>query len=170
MDDMKKIFLLFVSLLIMTGCSKKSEQGYIETAKKNIDENKIAEAIVNYETLIKDYPESQLAPEAMYQMGSLYQNKRVPNLKENESFLKAVQIYKNIHEKYSKSKQAVSALFMAGFIQANDLRNYDEATATYNLFLQKYPNSELVTAVKDELENMGLSPDQILKKKEIPSK
>ncbi len=54
---------------------------------------------------------------------------------------------------------------MVGFIQANEFRQFDDATKSYKLFLQKYPNHSLSKAAKDELDNMGLSADQILNNK-----
>jgi outer membrane protein assembly factor BamD (BamD/ComL family) len=59
---------------------------------------------------------------------------------------------------------------MAGFIQGNDLKKYQESTATYTLFLQKYPQSDMAPAAKDEINYMGLTPEQIIAKKELSSK
>jgi hypothetical protein len=54
---------------------------------------------------------------------------------------------------------------MSGFILANDLKSYNEATASFSLFLQKFPNNELASSAREELENMGLTPEEILQKK-----
>lgn len=168
---MKILLSFFLSLIILTGCSKKlSEQEYLDSAKKNVEENKVNEAITDYETMLEQYPQSTLSPEALYQMGTLYQNKKVPNMGQVESFEKAVHLFKRISDNFPSSKQAPGALFMAGFIQANELKRYNDATTTYNNFLKKYPNHELVSAAKDELDYMGLDPEQILQKKEVSSK
>jgi hypothetical protein len=53
---------------------------------------------------------------------------------------------------------------MSGFVLANELNDYEQATETYNLFLDKFPNHDLATSAKEEVENMGLSPEEILKK------
>jgi hypothetical protein len=53
---------------------------------------------------------------------------------------------------------------MAGFVEANELQNYEAATETYNLFLKTFPDHELATSAKEELDNMGLTPEEILKK------
>lgn len=53
---------------------------------------------------------------------------------------------------------------MAGFINANELQNYDEATKLYKQFLVEYPNDELAASAQAELDNMGLSPEEILMK------
>jgi hypothetical protein len=51
---------------------------------------------------------------------------------------------------------------MAGFINANELKNFDEATSLYKQFLMEYPNNELASSAQAELDNMGLSPEEIL--------
>ena len=54
---------------------------------------------------------------------------------------------------------------MAGFISANELNNFDEATSIYKQFLKEYPDNELAASAQAELDNMGLSPEEILQKK-----
>ena len=51
-------------------------------------------------------------------------------------------------------------------LYADDLMKYDEATSSYNLFLEKYPSHPLAVSAKEELDNMGLSPEEILKRTE----
>lgn len=170
MGDMKNLFLFLVSLLFIAGCSKQSDRALMDSAKKNLDAKKITEAVADYNNLIKEYPESPLAPEALYKLGTVYQNKMDKTLDETQSLEKAVDYFKQVSEKYSSSKDAPKSLFMAGFIQANDLRKFGLATITYKTFLNKYPNDELAPAAKEELEYMGLTPEQILQKKMTVSK
>lgn len=162
---MKILFLLFIPIIFFFGCSSKSDKEYLKTAEDNVKSNNISEAIESYKTLVDNYPKSDLAPEALYQMASLYQNNLVKNLSKKESLEKSVQIYRSVFDKYPESKKAPLALFMSGFILANELNNYDEASKTYNLFLKKYPDHELSTSAREELKHLGLSPDEILKQK-----
>jgi hypothetical protein len=53
---------------------------------------------------------------------------------------------------------------MAGFIYANELQNYKEAEALYKQFLSEYPENELAPSAQAELDNLGLSPEEILQK------
>jgi len=53
---------------------------------------------------------------------------------------------------------------MAGFIYANELQNYKEAEILYKQFLNEYPDNELAPSARAELENLGLSPEEILEK------
>lgn len=151
--------------MFISGCSSKSSNDYMMAAHESMMKKNIIEAVNNYETVAKDFPESADAPEALFQLASIYQNKMVSNIPERETYQKASEIFRKVFDKYPNHKKAPMALFLSGFILANDLRNYDAATSTYNLFLKKYPENELATSAKEELNNMGLTPDQILQKK-----
>lgn len=162
---MKSILSILI-LLLVVGCSpKKSDKELFEDAKKNLKEDKISEAVVTFEELVNDNPESKLAPEALSELASIYQNKLVKSLSEKENLEKAVTAFKRIHTEYPKSDYAPSGLFMAGFINANELKNFDEATSIYKQFLQEYPDNELAASAQAELDNMGLTPEEILQNK-----
>ncbi|MGA9293024.1 MAG: tetratricopeptide repeat protein [Ignavibacteriaceae bacterium] len=162
---MKTFFILITSVLIISGCSSKSDKEYLKNAEKDVKGNNISEAIESYQTLVDEYPDSKLAPDALYEMAALYQNNLIKNLSKNESLQKSVEIYRSVYDKYPESKKAPMALFMSGFILANELNNYGEASKAYNLFLKKFPNHELSTSAKEELKHLGLSPEEILKEK-----
>lgn len=165
---MNRYFVLFCSVILtgilLTGCSKKSEQELFNAGQKNVQEEKYAEAVDAYETLVKDYPESQRAPKVLFEIGKLYQGKAVKNISGTESLKKAAEYYSRIFKEYPKSAEAPSALFMTGFIQANELHDFNAATASLKQFLASYPNHEMASSAQAELDNMGLTPDEILKK------
>jgi TolA-binding protein len=165
---MKNILFLLALTVLLFGCAKKKPAAeYMKEAKLGIEQKKIPETIKAYETLVSEFPDDSLAPEALYQLGTIYQNKMAPNMKETESMEKAINVFRSVFDKYPDFKQAQISLFMTGFIQANELKKYQEATATYNLFLQKYPKSDMAPAARDEINNMGLTPEQIIAKKEL---
>jgi TolA-binding protein len=161
----KNILLLNVLLLLLFGCSKPTDKEYMLQAKENAENNNIADAVTAYESLIKNYPESELAPEAIVQLASIYHNNLVINISQNESLKKSAGLFKSVFEKYPDNEQAPYSLFMAGFIYANDLKDYESAKETYNLFLNEFPEHELASSAREELEYMGLSPEEILRKK-----
>jgi len=117
-----------------------------------------------FEELVNDHSDSELAPEALSQLGSLYQNKQIKSLSERENLEKAISIFKKLHDEYPASDYAPSGLFMAGFIYANELQNYSEAEKLYKQFLSEYPDNELAASAQAELDNLGLSPEEILQK------
>ena len=157
--------ILSLSVILLIGCSNnKSAADLFNDGEAYLEESKIPEAVNSYETLIKEYPDDTLAPDATARLASIYQNKQVKNVSETQSLLKSVELFRSIYDKYPKSEQAPMGLFMAGFVEANELNDYDAATKTYNLFLKTFPDHELATSAKEELDNMGLTPEEILKK------
>ena len=158
-------FIVSISILLTAGCSsKKSSNELLKEGEKLTSEEKFPEAVTSYQKLVYDYPKDELAPEAISRLAVIYQNKLLQNIPEKESLQKAVELFKSIYEKYPDSKQAPMGLFMAGFVQANELKDYDSATETYKLFIKLYPDHELKLSAQQELNNMGLSPEEILQK------
>jgi len=163
---MKSISLLFLILVMFVGCSsKKTDKELFEEAQTSIQQQKYPEAAMAFEELTNDYPESSLAPNSLSQLASIYQNKQIKTLSEKESLEKAIQLFKKLHDEYPASEYAASSLFMAGFIYANELQNFEEAKNCYQQFLKEYPNDELVASAQAELDNMGMSPEEILQKR-----
>ena len=162
---MKSILFLIVIAFVFSGCSKKTDKDYMDAAQQALVNKKVGEAVKSYDKLITEYPESKLAPEAMVKLANMYQNMMVDSLSRKESYKKAENIFRDLYEKYPDSKQAPTALFMSGFIEANNLHQFDKATQTYRIFLEKYPDHELAESAKQELNTMGKAPDEILKQK-----
>lgn len=160
-----KSFIVLLSLFFIIGCSsRKSDKELFDEAQQNLKLDKIPEAVIAFEEIVNDHSDSELAPEALSQLAGLYQNKLIKSLSEKENLEKAIELFKKLHSDYPKSTFAPSGLFMAGFINANELQNYDEATKLYKQFLVEYPNDELAASAQAELDNMGLSPEEILMK------
>jgi TolA-binding protein len=166
---MKYIFFFssILFIVIFSTCSKKNDDYYMTQADKAIQQNDINGAVQAYQNLIKEYPQSPKAPEATFKLASFYQNKMVKkeNLSDTLSLEKSAKLYRSIFDQFPNDKNAAKSLFMSGFILANDLKKYNEATATFVIFLQKFPDNELAFSVREELNNMGLTPSEILDKK-----
>jgi TolA-binding protein len=167
---MKKYIGLLLLIFIIISCSKTSDQEYLDQSGKLLKENKVSEAVTSLEKLLEEYPESELAPKALQQLASIYQNQMIKDIKPMESFDKAQNYFYQSFEKDPDSPDAPKSLFLSGFILANDLKKYDEATTRLKLFLEKYNSHPLASSAKMELENMGLSPEEILKRSETAKK
>jgi len=163
---MKKLFLALLSVIIIFACSKVTDKEYFDQAGSLVKEKKIKDAISKYESLIKEFPESNLAVKSLLEIAKLYEMHSVDSVSFSESFKMASVFYFNVFEKYPDSKEAPVALFQSGFILDNELKNYDEATKRYNLFLEKYPDHKYAPIVKQSLDIMGLSPEDIINKKQ----
>ncbi len=162
---MKTNLLLLLTLLFITGCGKKSEKDFIESAQKGYEENNMQQVITSYEALIEEYPESKSAPFALVEIGKLYQSNLVKNILPQESIRLAIEHFQKVADVYPQSEEAPMALFLIGFIQANELHDYEAATLTYKNFLAAFPEHDLYQSAKEELDNMGLKPEEILRRK-----
>jgi TolA-binding protein len=163
---MKKIFqLIILSAIISFNCDSTSDKEYMKTASENIEKGNVSEALSDYQKVVDEFPKSELAPEAIVKQASLYHENKVNDVTRTESLTKAADLFFSVSEKYPDSEQAPPSLFMSGFIYANELQDYTKAKAIYNMFLQKYPENELADDAKEELENIGLTPEEILQKK-----
>ena len=72
-----------------------------------------------------------------------------------EAYADAVKNYKIILDKYPDGKTTAKATFMLGFINANNLRNLEEAKKYYTLFVEKYPDNDLADDAQYELNTLG---------------
>lgn len=164
MEMKTALSLILIALIFLSCSSKKLDEELFSNAKTNTEQGKIPEAVVSYEELLKEYPDSKIAPEALSNLAAIYQNKLVKNISETESLKKSAKLFRQIYNDYPKSEFAPMGLFMSGFVLANELKMYNEATETYNLFMKSFPDHELAASAKEELNNMGLSPEEILHK------
>jgi TolA-binding protein len=157
--------IILVSALFLTFCSGQSDQELFDSANAKLSEKNYDEALILFEELVSNNSDSDLAPKALFECAKLYQGQVLKNLGSKESLVKSVQVYKSIFEKYPNYMEAGNSLFMAGFILANDLQDFDSAKETYELYLEKYPNGQLADDARVELENLGKTPEEILLEK-----
>lgn len=156
---------LFIVVIIIVNCSGKDAQEYYDSGLTNIKDGKYEEALRDFESLIKEYPENSLAVNAYFEMGKIFHGKLIKSYSNIESSEQAVEYYRVVADKYSDSPLAPNALFMVGFIQANELNQLDNAKGTYTKFLGKYPDNELAKSAQAELDNLGIPAEEILMKK-----
>lgn len=164
---MKKFSALLVLsiTLFVVGCGKNSDKDYFESAQKSMDAKEYTEALVDFQKIVNEFPKSEHYKVALLKTGELNQGYVDKNLSKEESLKKAVKVYTEFLEKYSDDPKAPQTLFMIGFIQANELMDSEAAKAAYSKFLELYPESEMAESAKAEINNLGLSPDEILQKK-----
>ena len=72
-----------------------------------------------------------------------------------QKYQTAILNFKNIVEYYPDGKRSSEALFMLGYINANNTKNFKEAEKYYKQFIEKYPNNELTDDAQYELKHLG---------------
>ncbi len=149
---MKKIlttsFFVALGIVWLATCSRLPDEGLMEKGKNYEAQEKFSEAIDSYKKLVKLYPRSPLAAEALYRAGLVYTN----GLQDFES---AISTMSRVLEDYPESPSAAPCQFMIGFIYANNAADTVNARMAYNTFLQNYPDHELASSVEWELRYLG---------------
>ena len=164
---MKKLNVLLILsfTLIIVGCGISNDKDYFEDAQKSMEAKNYSEALDNFQKIVDEFPKSEHYKSALLNIGELNQGLVDTNLTSEESLLRAVKAYTEFHKKFHTDPKAAQTLFMIGFIQANELKNIEAAKVAYSKFLKLYPDSEMAESAKAEIENLGLTPDEILQKK-----
>lgn len=158
-----KYLALLLSALLFISCAKNYDKKLNE-AEELINQGKFKESI----ELLKEVAnanDKKLSPIALKKLAVIYQQNSVEGINYIESQKIAQKYFYQIFDKYPEYEEAPKSLFMSAYLLANELNQFDEATKQYNLFIEKYPNDELFESAKIELENIGLSPEEILKRR-----
>ena len=161
----KNLLLVFVLSLLIFGCNTHKDKDTFDSAEKSFAAKNYPQALNEYRQIIDEYSSSEYAEKSLLKVGSMYQMFLIPKISSEESNKKAVEYYQKLYKDFPTSADAPKAVFMSGFLLANDLKKYDEAKLVYTTFLQKFPNDQLAPQVKIELENIGKSPEEILESK-----
>jgi len=144
--------------------SSVADSSLFRIAKLEIDNKNYVKALKDFKKLTESYPNSKLLAASFFELGKLYHGKVLKKIPVNESYKTAVDYYKKVFKLGTSNPDAPQALFMAGFLEANELHDYKAAKITYNLFLKTYPNNQLAESAKSELKTLGISPGDILKR------
>lgn len=165
-----RIVLLFIFIINFVSCQKQKDEDLYKTAMEDLKNGNTKSAIETLEKIVDQNPYSDIAPEAYFTLGSLYQSFEDDSVHRNVNYQKAIHFYRELIDKFPNHKHTPEAIFMAGFISAEYLRDYQSASNYYKRFLKAYPDHELAISVKAELENLGKSPEEILREKGIDTK
>jgi len=72
-----------------------------------------------------------------------------------EQYEQAIENFDKVLKYYPEGNNAPKAMFMIGFIYANNTKNLDEAKKYYTMFIEKYPQNELAGSADYELKHLG---------------
>ncbi len=152
---MRPMLVLLAGAIVLSGCSKATKEDLWNDAVEAQKKGDYAESIQGYEKLLKEYPTSDRAPEAMYAIGTICQSHT------HEPY-KAIDSYRKLIAQYPSHPTAPSAAFLIGFIYNNDLKKVDSAKIAYEEFLAKFPGNPMVESAQFELKTLGKDANQIL--------
>lgn len=155
-------FLLLFSLLIACKSEKEKLKQAIDSKEKelladsvtSIDRKKASEMIDLYKQYAEKYTEDTMSYEYTFKAADIANG--------IGEYRKAIDLYKQVAAKNNFRKNAV-AFFLQGFIYENQLKDYFQARIIYEDFLKKYPDHPLTDDVTYSLQNLGKTPEELIK-------
>lgn len=154
----KTVMLILLILLIYSSCGQKeSIQSLFQEAEKLEADiiksvSTIAQCRANYERILVDAPESELAPIACYKLGKL-----------NEIFghyNEALDYYRKLVSYYPENSVSADGLFNTAQINQLYLDDIDKAITAYNQLIIFYPNSEKICPALLQLGQLSCQQDE----------
>jgi TolA-binding protein len=79
----------------------------------------------------------------------------------NQEYQKAIDNFKLVIEQYPKGKFTGTSIFLIGFISNNFTKELDQAKEYYELFIEKYPDDDMISSAKYELQHLGMDIDSL---------
>lgn len=119
------------------------------------DKDKVKEMLDLYTKFADTYPKDTLSPVFLFKASNLAMNTNQNDM--------AVLLLDRIINDYSDYSKLPETYFLKAFIYDNNIKNINKAREAYTLFLQKFPKSDLANDASISLDNLGKTPEQIIK-------
>lgn len=160
---MKKIsFVLFIALFF-AGCNSNDPAKKIEKLEKQLftTENAIVPEVAS--DLVSEYcdfadanPDDAMAPEYLFKAVDVSMNINEPQ--------RTISIIDRLLTEYPDFPRTQAALFVKAFIFETRYNNLDMAKKLYEQYLEQYPEGEFAEDCRASVENLGLTPEELVKK------
>jgi tetratricopeptide (TPR) repeat protein len=167
----KNIFaVLLISVsLISCGDSRKDYLTKIETLEKELSNDSIKAANVNkvynlhiaYNGFADKFPNDSLAPVFLFRGGDM-----CIGLKWKKQ---AIEFFERVRNEYPDYKRTPDALFLEAFVYEDQVKDLAKAGELYRLFIEKYPQHPYAKDAAALLENLGKSPEDLIREFEAKS-
>lgn len=164
----KKLLHVFITtlLLITAGCYPKSnwskvriealERNIVQAARSgSLDSLTIQTLLTEYENFADKNPSDPSGIEYLRKAADFYRYIGRP--------LRSITIYDKLYKNYPNYPYKAEMLFLQGFVFENEVRNTEAASVKYHVFLKEYPEHPLAKDVRISLQNLGKSPEQLVR-------
>ena len=160
---MKKLSLVLLIALIFVGCSSNDPAKRIEKLEKQafstegaINPEVASDLVSAYCDFADANPNDAMAPEYLFKAVDVSMNLNEPQ--------RTIFIIDKLVEEYPDFPRAQAALFVKAFIFETRYNNLEMAKKIYEQYLEMYPDGEFADDCRASIENLGLSPEELVKK------
>ena len=162
---MKKVLLSVFVVLMMLSCGEKMSVEKINELESKVfakdavlSSENVIQLVDAYVLFAEQNPNDQQTPDFLFKALDVAVGVNA------EGPQKAIDIANVLIEKYPDFEMTPMAMFIKGFIYENMIGDLQNAEMTYRQFIEKYPESPMVGDVKATLENLGLTPEELIRK------
>ena len=160
---MKKFLFLAVIALVLAGCSSNDPAKRVNELEKQAFSTEGAIVPEVASDLVSAYcdfadanPKDAMSPEYLFKAVDVSMNLNEPQ--------RTISIIDRMLREYPDFPRTQAALFMKAFIFETRFANLDMAKKLYEQYLAMYPNGEFAEDCKASIENLGLTPEELVKK------
>ena len=160
---MKKFIVYFVLVFVMVGCNSNDPAKRIEKLEKQVLSTEKAIDPVVASDLVSAYcdfadanPDDTMTPEYLFKAVDVSMNLNEPQ--------RTIYIIDKLVKEYPDYPRTQAALFIKAFIFETRYNNLDMAKKIYEQYLEMYPNGDFADDCKASIENLGLTPEELVKK------
>jgi outer membrane protein assembly factor BamD (BamD/ComL family) len=162
----------FAALLMMASCGngEKTEDGKmtkekmeanIDTmeaklhAKPEMDLSTASATVALYADYANNFPDDPKTADYLFKAGEISSSMRQGK--------QAIGFFNTVYTKYPKYEKAPYSLFLQGFIYESQLNDTTKAKEIYKQVIEKYPNERIAEDAKASIDNMGKSPEELIR-------
>jgi outer membrane protein assembly factor BamD (BamD/ComL family) len=159
------LFALVLSIVALAGCGPSREKSVktitsLETRlfapnTNGFDKVKADSLAAAYASFIKHFPKDSLTMKFTFKAANLNMNMG--------DGAKAIELFDKFIATYPDEPKAIVSMFFKAYIYENQLKNLEKAKELYLQFVEKYPNSDFAKDARMALQNLGKSPEQMVR-------
>lgn len=168
---MKKVLLSIFVAVIMLSCGEKMSvekinelEAKVFTEGVSFEKENVVQLVDAYVLFAEQNPNDVQSPDFLFKALDIAVGVNA------EGPQKALEIADVLVEKYPDFEMTPMAMFIKGFVYENMIGDLQNAEMTYRQFIEKYPDNPMVEDVKSTLENLGLTPEELVRKFEEANK
>jgi len=167
-----RLFLLSVILTVLLVQCSPNPKSKIQKLEKQLSATEFTldekglqtagELIQAYLDFAENHKESIEAPDYLYKAADL-------SLNINQA-RQSLELYNRIIYQYPDFKKVPECLFLMGYINENYFQDLGKAKEIYEQFLAKYPTHDFADDARVSIENLGKSPEELIRSFEEKNK
>ena len=161
---MKRLFLvLAVIALVLAGCGSNDPAKRINELEKQafstegaINPEVASDLVTAYYDFANANPDDAMSPEYLFKAVDVSMNLNEPQ--------RTIYMIDKLLKEYPDYPRTQAALFVKAFIYETRYNDLTMAKKLYEQYLEMYPEGEFADDCRSSIDNLGLSPEELIKK------